>query len=222
MTNKELNKKHRDRMKGACNESVQFDWQDDEFMDFLLGGLPAIRKESLRDKAQDKYVRLENTYRTYSYFSTDKDQFLADIKELVNDVKSEVPYWYGLNLASVEDVLNMHKCCLISGEGGIGKSYFIKCFEQELEKRGVRHVCLYGKFIKDIEDIDFNEIKEVGTAEEYVFVFDAINEIPDTAQLVLLGKIKDILKTRGVRVVLTVLLKRSSNVLARCSYRFCP
>ena len=203
MINKELNKKHRDRMKGTCNESVQFDWQDGEFMDFLLGGLPVIRKESLRDKAQDKYVRLENTYRTYSYFSTDKDKFLADIKELVNDVKSEVPYWYGLNLASVEDVLNMHKCCLISGEGGIGKSYFIKCFEQELEKRGVRHVCLYGKFIKDIEDIDFNEIKEVGTAEEYVFVFDAINEIPDTAQLVLLGKIKDILKTRGVRVVLT-------------------
>jgi len=203
MTNTELNKYHRGRMKGTCSEAVQFDWQDGEFMDFLLGGLPVIRKESLRDKAQDKYHRLEKAYRTYSFFSTDKEKFFSDIKELVNDVKQDVPYWYGLNPTAVEDVLNMHKCCLISGEGGIGKSYFIKCFEQELEKRGTKHLCLYGKFIKDIEDIDFDEIKEAGKTEEYVFVFDAINEIADTAQIVLLEKVKKILKTRGVRVVLT-------------------
>ena len=203
MVNKELNKIHRDKMKGTCSETVQFDWQDGEFMDFLLGGLPIIHKEGLRDKAQDKYYRLEKTYRTYSFFSTDKEKFFSDIKALVNDVKSDVPYWYGLNLASVEDTLNMHKCCLISGEGGIGKSYFIKCFEQELEKRGIKHLCLYGKFIKDIEDIDFNEIIEAGKTEEYVFVFDAINEIPDTSQLILLDKVKEILKSHGVRAVLT-------------------
>ena len=46
MTNTELNKYHRGRMKGACSEAVQFDWQDGEFMDFLLGGLPVIHKES--------------------------------------------------------------------------------------------------------------------------------------------------------------------------------
>lgn len=203
MSNTELNKYHRGKMKGTCGEDVQFEWQDGEFMDFLLGGLPVIRKEGLRDKAQDKYDRLEKAYRTYSFFSTDKETFFSDIKELVNAVKSDVPYWYGLNLASVEDTLNMHKCCLISGEGGIGKSYFIKCFEQELEKRGIKHLCLYGKFIKDIDNIDFNEIKEAGKTEEYVFVFDAINEIADTAQIVLLDKVKEILKTHGVRVVLT-------------------
>ena len=208
MTNTELNKYHRGRMKGTCREAVQFDWQDGEFMDFLLGGLPVINKEGLREQVQDKqvqdkYYRLEKAYQTYSFFSTDRERFYSDIKELVNDVKQDVPYWYGLNLASVEDVLNMHKCCLISGEGGIGKSYFIKCFEQELEKRGIKHLCLYGKFLKDIEDIDFDEMKEFGEREEYVFIFDAINEIPDTSQIVLIDKIKEILKTRGVRVVLT-------------------
>ena len=158
-------------MKGTCREAVQFDWQDGEFMDFLLGGLPVINKEGLREQVQvkqvqDKYYRLEKAYQTYSFFSTDRERFYSDIKELVNDVKQDVPYWYGLNLASVEDVLNMHKCCLISGEGGIGKSYFIKCFEQELEKRGIKHLCLYGKFLKDIEDIDFDEMKEFGEREE--------------------------------------------------------
>ena len=203
MGNKELNKIHRDKMKGTCSESVQFDWQDDKFMDILLGNLPVIHKEGLHGKAQDKYFQLEKTYQTYNYFSTDKEKFFSEIKELVNDIKLDVPYWYGLNLASVKDILNMHKCCLISGEGGIGKSYFINCFEQELEKRDIKHLCLYGKFLKDIHDIDFDEIKEAGKTDEFIFAFDAINEIPDDSQLALLNKAKEILKTPGVRVVLT-------------------
>lgn len=203
MGNKELNKIHKDRMKGTCNEVVQFDWQDGELMGFLLGGLPSIRKDSSMEKARDKCFRLEKTYRTYSFFSSEKEKFLSDIRELVTDIKLDIPYWYGLNFALLENVLNMHKCCLISGEGGIGKSYFIKCFEQELEKRNIKHLCLYGKFLKDIEDIDFDEIKETGKTEEFVFVFDAINEIPDRSQVVLLKRIKEVLKTHGVRVVLT-------------------
>lgn len=81
MTNTELNKYHRGRMKGTCSEAVQFDWQDGEFMDFLLGGLPVIHKESLRDKAQDKYYRLEKAYRTYSFFSTD-DEYIAKMEQM--------------------------------------------------------------------------------------------------------------------------------------------
>lgn len=203
MGNKELNKIHKDRMKGTCHEVVQFDWQDGELMGFLLGGLPSIRKDSSMEKARDKCFRLEKTYQTYSFFSSEKEKFLSDLKELVADIKLDIPYWYGLNFALLENVLNMHKCCLISGEGGIGKSYFIKCFEQELEKRDIKHLCLYGKFLKDIDDIDFDEIKETGKAEEFVFVFDAINELPDTSQVVLLERIKEILKIHGVRVVLT-------------------
>lgn len=203
MTNRELNKYHRDTMNGTCNNSVCFDWQDGEFMDILLGGLPPIYKAGIKDNGHYQYDRLEKAYRTYKFFSTDKDEFFSEIKARTNDVKVVAPHWYGLNLASVEDALNMHKCCLISGEGGIGKSYFVKCFEAALEKRGVKHLCLYGKFIKDIKDINFDEIEETGNNEEYVFIFDAINEISDMEQVVLLDKIKKVLKVHGVRVVLT-------------------
>lgn len=203
MANIDLNKLHRGKMNGTCNHSVQFDWQDGEFMDLLLGSLPPIRSGELREKARDISMQLEQTYSNYSYFSTDREKFLGEIKAILNTVKEKIPYWYGLNLASVEETLNIHKSCLISGEGGIGKSYFIKCFEHELESRGIKHLCLYGKFLKDIEEIDFNEIKEIGCTEEYVFIFDALNEIPESSQLALFNKVKEILDSRGVRVVLT-------------------
>lgn len=139
----------------------------------------------------------------HSAFSTDKENFLSDVKEIVATIRTASPRWYALNLANVKDALDMHKCCIISGDGGIGKSYFVKCFEEELEKRQLNHLCLYGKFLKNIDVIDFDEIKEIGASEEYVFVFDAVNEISDTEQIILLDKIKEIITIHGVRVVLT-------------------
>lgn len=203
MGNRELNKIHKDKIKGTCSENVHFEWQDNEIMNILLGGLPRIYEEGLKGKGTVKFFQLKKVYQAYSYFSTDAEKFLIDIVELVNAIKLDMPYWYGLNIESVQDAINMHKCCLISGEGGIGKSYFIKCFEQELEKRAINHLCLYGKFLNDIDVIDFDEIEEVGKTEEFVFIFDAINEIADSSQLVLLDKIKKIIKIHGVRVVLT-------------------
>ena len=47
---------------------------------------------------------------------------------------------------------------MISGEGGIGKSYFIKCFEEQLEQKNIEHLCIYGKFEKDTNNIDVEEI----------------------------------------------------------------
>lgn len=203
MGNTELNKTHKDRMKGTCDNSCKFEWQDGTFMGLLLGGLPEIHDTGLNDESRKPYARLESLYRTYSAFSTDKEIFFSDVKELVATIRTASPRWYALNLANVKDALDMHKCCIISGDGDIGKSYFVKCFEEELEKRQINHLCLYGKFLKNIDVIDFDGIKELGASEEYVFVFDAVNEISDTEQIVLLDKVKEIIKIHGVRVVLT-------------------
>jgi len=203
MNNRDLNKIHKNKMKGTCSEAVHFEWQDGDILNILLGDLPKIHREDLSNKALDKLLKLEKRYQAYNAFSTNIEKFLSDIVELVHEIKLDIPHWYGLNLESVRDAIGIHKSCLISGEGGIGKSYFIKCFEQELEKRKINHLCIYGKFLKDINDIDFDEIVEVGETEGYIFVFDAINEISDDSQLVLLDNIKKIINIPGVRVVLT-------------------
>lgn len=207
-------------MNGTCTVSTHFEWQDGDFMDFLLGQLPAIKKDPSSNKAADKIHRLESKYRTYNFFDTNKDDFLAEIQSLINAIREDLPYWYGLNPVVLEDTLNMHKCCLISGEGGIGKSYFIKCFEEELEKREIKHLCLYGKFLRGIEDIsniDFEEIASIGKTEEFVLAFDALNEIPHDAQLFLLEIIKDLIKIRGIRIVITY---RSHTVIASTLEKF--
>lgn len=106
MTNTELNKYHRGRMQGTCREAVQFDWQDGEFMDFLLGGLPVINKEGLREQVQDKqvqdkYYRLEKAYQTYSFFSTDRERFYSDIMMTFQKCAAE-----HLGVAIADDLLD--------------------------------------------------------------------------------------------------------------------
>ena len=51
MNYKELNKNQKDRMKQISDHSYTMEWENPEFMDYLLGGLPRIRKTQY-----DKYV----------------------------------------------------------------------------------------------------------------------------------------------------------------------
>ena len=66
---------------------------------------------------------------------------------------------------------------MISGEGGIGKSYFIKCLEEEFERNGIPHLCIYGKFEKNLQNVDVNEVAEAGE-KGFVFIVDAIMKCP--------------------------------------------
>ena len=113
-----------------------------------------------------------------------------EIKKIVTEIREIEPYWSGVNVPYVADTINLHKSCLISGEGGIGKSYFIMCLEDELEKKGVKHLCMYGKFCEDVSDIDFDQIKMLGQNEEFVFAFDAINEVSKESQQYIVSELE--------------------------------
>lgn len=103
----------------------------------------------------------------------------------------------------VEETIRLHTGCLISGEGGIGKSYFIKCLEEEFKTIGKKHLCLYGKFCLTISEIDFNEIATIAQTEEFIFIFDAINEIDEQSQLDLINELKKIKDTKDLRIIIT-------------------
>lgn len=201
----EINKHHRAKARGTCSVSSHFEWQDNNFMDLLLGNLPPIKYNNV-NKASQQLHQLKMQYENYCFFNTDKHNFLTTIKQLASSIQETSKDWVGINFVELESTIKMHKCCLITGEGGIGKSYFVKCFEEELEKRHIEHLCLYGKFIKDecdLNEIDFDEIVAVGTTEQFVFIFDAINEVPNSTQQFLYQKIKELLQVKGIRVVIT-------------------
>ena len=39
----DLNKYNKGHISGTCSNDTHFDWEDDDFMEYLLGGLPKLK-----------------------------------------------------------------------------------------------------------------------------------------------------------------------------------
>lgn len=205
-----LNKNQRDRMNQITNNKLSMEWQDKSFFDYLIGNLPKIRHYEYEKEIEIEIKELKKIYSDYDCFLSNKVEFFKKIKIIVKDIKAKKPYWYGLNLYELEECIKQHESCLIYGAGGVGKSYFIKCLEEEFEKRNIPHLCIYGKFQKDINNVDLNEINDA-SENGFVFMVDAINEMSYDGQNNLLKMLKDIKKNKKIRVILTYRINSIEN-----------
>lgn len=158
----------------------EFDWEEDDLLDYLMGKLPSLtytskeKDEAVQLKVSKLCNALSEKCDTYNIYKSHNSIFLGEIKEIIDEIHNVSPYWSALNYDYVEKIFNMQKSCLLFGEGGIGKSYFIKCLEEKLELQGIKHLCLYGKHCKNIDIVNFEEIAKIGESEEFVFIFDAV------------------------------------------------
>lgn len=202
MNYRELNEYHRNKMNSIRDIHYKMEWKEPEFMGYLLGGFPKFRKPNNDRDLYKKSNELEKTLLEYNAFLSNKKLFLEKVSEILNQIKQKSINWYGISIHQIEACVRMHSFCVISGEGGVGKSYFIKCFENELERKKIKHLCLYGKFEKTLESIDLQEI--INASEDgFVFVFDAVNEMTEKGQRELLVILKELKKYPKIRIVLT-------------------
>lgn len=199
---KDLNDIQKDRMKRISVNEYIMEWENPEFMGCLMGGLPKLRGVQEEQNIINEVAKLERVLSMYNSFLSNKVNFLAEVNNIITQILEKKNSWYGLNIYEIEKCLKIHEFCLISGEGGVGKSYFIKCFEEQLEERNIEHLCLYGKFEKDISRIDIDEINKA-SEKGFVFVYDAINEMSEEGQQSLLEVLKELKKNSRIRIVIS-------------------
>lgn len=197
-----LNKKQKDRMKAISNQTYVMEWEEPQFMDYLLGELPKVRRFQNDSEVEHEISLLEKALTTYDAFLSEKSTFLDEIAKRISDIHNLKDSWYGLSLYEIETYVKIHSFCLISGKGGIGKSYFIKCFEEQLEQKNIAHLCIYGKFEKNTNNIDVEEIIKASDAG-FVFIVDAINEMSEEGQHNLLGVLMELKKYPRIRIIIS-------------------
>lgn len=223
---KELNKIQKARMKQISAHSYTMEWENPEFMDCLMGYIPKIRSSRADKNITGELKKLEKILSTYDSFLSDKASFLNEVKNIIELIQKKKDSWYGLDIYEIERYLKIHDFCLIAGEGGIGKSYFIKCFEEKLAQKHIEHLCIYGKFEKDTSRIDIREILN-NSENGFVFICDAINEMSEEGQQNLLNILKELKKNSRIRIILSyrmnsmdeMILKKYQE-LAEYEYKF--
>lgn len=209
-----LNKNQKDRMNVISNPAYVMEWENPEFMDYLMGELPKIRRYQKDKEAEREISSLEEVLATYDAFFSEKSAFIEEIAKKISDIQNLKESWHGLSLYEIETYMSLHSFCLISGEGGIGKSYFIKCFEEQLEKNNIEHLCIYGKFEKNTNNINVEEIIKASD-EGFVFVFDAINEISEEGQNNLIDILTELKKYPRIRIIISYRTNSMDNVVLK-------
>ena len=200
----QLNKKNRDRMNGELQKDITFDWENQGLLDLLAGHLPQIRPWSVDSKILRSIQKLETTYNSFNYFFSNHELFLKTIRAILEEIASVDKNWRGLIYSEIEIAIQMQKSCLISGEGGIGKSFFIKQLEERLSEESIPHLCLYGKYQNNFENIPLAEITETARESGFVFVFDAINELDEEYQEELLDLVTSLSRNKKIRIILKI------------------
>ena len=198
----QLNQLQREQIDRLLDPDYVMKWEDPGFMDIIMGKLPTIRYSAKEKNAEKEIFDLRSLLTSYNAFTADKDQFLRAVHSKIASIHAKEKYWFGANEYEIEECVRRHEFCLISGEGGIGKSFFIRTFEDNLEAEKIPHLCLYGKFEKDISNLDIENIVE-NSSQGFVFIVDAINEMSEEGQRSLLSFLSEIKKHPTIRVLLT-------------------
>ncbi|MBO5730710.1 MAG: hypothetical protein J6R67_05895 [Treponema sp.] len=186
------------------NVKEHFEWEDENFLEYFLGLLPKMRHTSEQNKSLEKKLsELRKIYNSYDYFLTDQSSFLQEIKNKLNEIHDINPHWYGLNLDKVKYYTNLHHACILTGVGGIGKSYFIYQLEKEISNKNISHLCIYGKYQEIAFDIDFEEINLFAKETPFVFIVDAFNELSEKNKDFILNGIQKLLNNKNIRIIVT-------------------
>ena len=96
MNYKDLNKIQKDRMKQISVHDYIMEWENPEFMDYLLGSLPQIRRMKDDESITDELSKLNNMLVSYDSFESDKQSFLAEVDNIITKITEKKSSWYGL------------------------------------------------------------------------------------------------------------------------------
>lgn len=206
-----LNDYNRRRIKSTCSPAIEMSWEDPDLIYTIAGDLPKIRETYYDSKVHNELEALKEHYYTYDFIKTDRESFLSKLKDLIQCIRSQAQYWYGVDAYRVETCIDIQKACLMRGDGGAGKTYFVMKLEEELTVREIPHLCIYGKYENDCQHVDFEEINSLSKNKRFVFVIDAINEMQYKAQVELCNTLKELVCNKGLQVLITYRNKTLDN-----------
>lgn len=117
MNYKDLNKIQKDRMKQIDVHNFIMQWENPEFMDYLMGSLPKIRRMKDDEITSNELSQLNSILGSYDSFISDKASFLDQLDSIISLILEKKNSWYGLDRYEIEKYLKIHSFCLISGAG---------------------------------------------------------------------------------------------------------
>jgi|GEM_PF-6043046 len=198
------------KMKHEMNKEYRYDWASDKLDNYCLGRIPRLQLSYYHIEEKEKKQKLSDLIKDLNFiieqYNKDKNKFddlLVKIDDLASYI-SEISNSYYLREYDLQETLNIatkNRSLFISGPGGIGKSFYLNEISRQINDDDI--ICLFGKYEKNIVNIDWDEILDICNTREFTVVIDAINEFSEEHRA-FIKKIKDeIIGTLYGRIILS-------------------
>lgn len=187
------------------NETTQYPWEDSDLMPLLVRDMrdyheryqpEDIEEEKLAIKLANNLVEGVNKRESINELE-DRLRILENsTSEYVRNRLNEISY----NL--LESAL-VRKGLLITGEGGIGKTFFLYELAEECKIQGLNFAIIFrSDGIKHLYQLNLDDIPEC-FPEGIIFIVDACNELDDQARKMLFELIPKILDMPKASIVVS-------------------
>lgn len=201
----------------TLKDNENFEWDEKYIYELLKGEIPEqrINRRELQydheykkvssllleliSKFNNKNISIEEYYDKEKETINEINGILND--ETKNKEKVNIHNYYDQN--SIREIVDFSKKILIKGDGGVGKSFLLYKFIEKLKESKIQFICSFGKYDKEFNQIDLENILEVAKDTYIYFIIDALNEYDDNG----LKKIEEFIENnhnnKNIRFILS-------------------
>lgn len=203
-------------MKGTIHDNDNFEWYDTYIFNILKSELPELKlnefeidnnmfKENIKSLSalinnfNNRKISIEEYKKEEQVILEELTKILDDDK--INNKHIYLERYYNQNL--VNNILRFSENIFINGDGGIGKSFLLYEFINELDECQQQYIISFGKFNKSFENIDIQNIIDISKIELVYFVIDAFNEYDEIGRKKIVDFISANIKNNNIKFIVS-------------------
>ena len=202
-----LNNNNYIKMRNDTRRYISFKWQDKYLLNTLLKQFDRIYRYTNDPDDLDKnesFIKINDYINDFNNKKMLETEFIENLNQELKKLLKEYPeirYRNNFDINYYKKELSLSNRLLISGEAGIGKSYYLYEFSEKLKNKKIPYLCIYGKYTKTISNKIMKEISNIKS--DFYLIIDAYNELPIEEQKNIIKSLDNIKHNPNINIIIS-------------------
>ena len=189
---------------GSINKKLKFEFEETDLDWILTFDIREVYDYYGESKKIDIDIKnLNGEINNYTSDVISRDEFINNIEPNIKEIENKSKRIFHFNSNYFNKIIRQQTGVVISGPGGIGKSYYIYTITEKLKEKGINYLTIYGKWYDSSYIEAFDYIKDNYKDQRFIIIIDAINELNEADRTLIIKKLEELQNLPRLSIVLT-------------------